>query len=142
MVRRIMLASLVMIFVFSLSGCVTMRRNSELEIQGLRNQVSVLESQLRAKDEEMNSLKESLLKSSENASENKVSEAKERPNNKQIQLALVNAGYYQGSIDGKLGKKTILALKAFQKANNLSADGKIGKKTWLALKEYLEKKVK
>jgi len=137
-----MLASLVMIFVFSLSGCVTMRRNSELEIQGLRNQVSVLESQLRAKDEEMNSLKESLLKSSENASENKVSEAKERPNNKQIQLALVNAGYYQGSIDGKLGKKTILALKAFQKANNLSADGKIGKKTWLALKEYLEKKVK
>ncbi|MDO9572309.1 MAG: peptidoglycan-binding domain-containing protein, partial [Candidatus Omnitrophota bacterium] len=55
---------------------------------------------------------------------------------------LVNAGYYQGTIDGKIGRKTILAIKAFQKANNLSADGKIGKRTWALLKEYLNKKVK
>ena len=124
-----------MVFVISLSGCSTTRKSKDLEIQGLRNQVFALESQGAAKIEETSSEVpvESLDKSGE---------VKQHPKAKQIQTALKNAGYYQGVIDGKLGKKTRQAVKDFQKANNLSVDGKVGKKTWGVLKEYLEKKVK
>lgn len=61
---------------------------------------------------------------------------------KQIQTALTNAGYFDGVIDGKMGKKTRRAIKAFQKANNLHVDGRVGKNTSEALKGYLNKKVK
>jgi peptidoglycan hydrolase-like protein with peptidoglycan-binding domain len=52
---------------------------------------------------------------------------------------LKNAGYDPGAIDGKLGKKTREAVKAFQTANNLKVDGKVGSQTWGMLKEYLSK---
>ena len=144
MARRMLLSVLAVIFVSSLSGCATTRKNNELEMQGLRNQVSALESQLSAKDEEINSLRESVLKSSEMAAmvEKKTGETKSRPSAKQIQTALKNAGYYQGAVDGKIGKGTREAIKAFQSANNLSADGKVGKKIWAVLKNSLEEKVK
>ena len=103
-------------------------------MQGLRNQVSALESQLRAKDDELNSLRGSAVKNAD--------EIKERPKAREVQIALKNAGYAIGKIDGKIGKQTREAIKAFQKANNLSVDGKIGKKKWSLLKDYLDKKVK
>ena len=37
------------------------------------------------------------------------------------------------TIDGKFGSKTEASVKAFQKANNLTADGIVGKNTWRAL---------
>ena len=144
MVRRILLSGAAIVFVFSLSGCATARKNNELEAQGLRNKVAALESQLNEKDSEINSLREASAKSSEvpEAPVEKVSKAKEHPTTKQIQAALKNAGYYQGVVDGKMGKSTRHAVKEFQKANNLPADGKVGKKTWDTLKDYLEKKIK
>jgi predicted RNase H-like nuclease (RuvC/YqgF family) len=139
-------------FVIALGGCATGRKKSDLEIQGLRNQVSVLQTQLQSKDEEINALKESLNKLEEQkAAEEKMEakghnkgivEAKFHPTTRQIQTALKNAGYYSGAIDGKMGKQTREAVKAFQKANNLKVNGKVGKQTWSLLKEYLEKKVK
>jgi carboxyl-terminal processing protease len=57
-------------------------------------------------------------------------------------MALKNAGYDPGKIDGKMGKQSSEAIKAFQKANNLPVDGKVGKKTWSLLRDYLNKKVK
>jgi len=71
-----------------------------------------------------------------------MGEVKSRPKAKQIQLALKNAGYYSGAIDGKIGKVTKDAIKAFQRANNLIVDGKMGKKTWELLRKYLYLKVK
>ncbi|OGX09879.1 MAG: hypothetical protein A2Y06_06945 [Omnitrophica WOR_2 bacterium GWA2_37_7] len=56
-----------------------------------------------------------------------------------IQEALLKAGYYSGSIDGKLGSKTKSAIMEFQKDHGLVADGIIGKKTWDEMKTYLEK---
>ncbi len=56
---------------------------------------------------------------------------------KKVQAALKNAGYYEGSIDGKLGSKSRGAIKKFQKEHELKADGIIGKKTWTELKNYL-----
>lgn len=52
---------------------------------------------------------------------------------KQIQRALKSAGFYQGSIDGKIGSKTREAIIMFQKANGLKADGIVGKKTSVEL---------
>ena len=55
----------------------------------------------------------------------------------EIQTALSNAGFYQGTIDGKLGPKTQQAIKDFQSAHGLTADGRVGPKTWSALQPFL-----
>lgn len=144
MLRKVLFLGVAAAFIFSLSGCATMRKNNDLEIQGLRNKVSALETQLKEKDDEVNSLKEASVKSSEdiNMNTNKIVGGKQQIELKQVQTALKNAGYYQGTVDGKMGKKTRKAVRAFQKANKLPADGQVGKNTWEVLKEYLEKKVK
>lgn len=54
---------------------------------------------------------------------------------KDIQLALKNKGFYDGPVDGKMGKKTLAAIKDFQKANNLVIDGVVGAKTWAELQK-------
>lgn len=53
---------------------------------------------------------------------------------REIQTALQNAGYYSGNIDGKIGGKTIEAIKEFQRGNNLKVDGIVGAGTWAQLK--------
>lgn len=58
--------------------------------------------------------------------------------NKEIQAALKAAGFYTGSVDGKIGPKTKRAIVEFQKAMGLKADGKVGPKTWVELEKYLK----
>ena len=156
MAKRLVGFSIFCIFVASLTGCATARKQNDLQVQGLRNQISVLEAQLEAKDEEINSLKGSLTQSAPGqeaqevltvskkyASKKKViGEVKSRPKVRQVQVALKNAGFEPGVIDGQMGRQTREAIKAFQNANNLLADGKVGKKTWSLLREYLYKKIK
>jgi len=60
-----------------------------------------------------------------------------KPSAQEIQIALKNAGFYNGNVDGKLGPASKKAIEEFQKANNLTADGKVGPKTWMALSTYL-----
>jgi len=64
-------------------------------------------------------------------------EASFLPSNQDIQMALKNAGFYKGAIDGKIGPASKKALTEFQQQNGLTADGKAGKKTWEKLKSYL-----
>ena len=52
---------------------------------------------------------------------------------KQIQTKLKRWGYYNGSIDGVFGSKTLSAVKAFQKKNGLTVDGIAGTKTLNAM---------
>lgn len=54
-----------------------------------------------------------------------------------IQRALKNAGYYDGSVDGKIGPATRDAVKSFQRDHGLTADGVVGRSTWGKLKVYL-----
>lgn len=61
----------------------------------------------------------------------------EQDRNRDMQKALKNAGFYVGTIDGKIGPKTKKAIMDFQKANGLKADGKVGPKTWAALEKYM-----
>ncbi|MBM3248853.1 MAG: hypothetical protein FJZ10_05500 [Candidatus Omnitrophica bacterium] len=65
------------------------------------------------------------------------SEVVAKPTDKEIQAALKNAGLYNGSIDGVIGKRTKKAIEDFQSQNNLVVDGKVGLKTWDKLKTYL-----
>jgi len=150
MFKRVMVLLVGVVFAFSLVGCATSQKKSaELEIQGLKNQVSALESQVQTKDQEIDSLKDSLAQAQEKrdsqnfAGKKKVLlSVKSRPNNKQIQIALSNAGYYSGVIDGRIGKQTKASIRAFQKDNGLPADGQVGKKTWAALRKFLVQKTK
>jgi len=59
--------------------------------------------------------------------------------NKDVQTALKNAGFYTGSVDGKVGPKTKSAIQEFQKAKGLKVDSKVGPKTWAELEKYLLK---
>ena len=52
---------------------------------------------------------------------------------RQIQQKLKNWGYYNGSVDGIYGSKTLEAVKYFQRKNGLTADGIAGDKTLAAL---------
>jgi len=145
--KKLAIFSILFIFAVSFSGCATARKQKDLEMQGLRNQVSALESQLQSKNEEINNLKETLSKTTQEKqvviTKKKIAGAvKSRPKVRHIQVALRNAGYDPGRIDGKMGKQTEEAIKAFQKANNLVVTGKSNKETWNLLKEYLYKKVK
>ncbi|MDD5464843.1 MAG: peptidoglycan-binding domain-containing protein [Candidatus Omnitrophica bacterium] len=60
-----------------------------------------------------------------------------KPAGMEIQTALKNAGFYTGTIDGKIGPKSKKAIENFQTANGLKADGKVGPKTWEALSKHL-----
>ena len=59
---------------------------------------------------------------------------------KQIQIALKNAGFDPGAIDGVMGSRTRKAIRYFQKAHNLPITGKIDKNTWAKLRKYLHVK--
>ena len=49
---------------------------------------------------------------------------------KTVQRRLKELGYYKSTIDGKLGRDTVNAIKAFQEAHQLEADGVAGKATY------------
>ncbi len=55
-----------------------------------------------------------------------------------LQVALKNAGFYAGAVDGKIGLQSKKAIREFQDANGLKADGIVGPKTWGILKIYLK----
>ncbi len=55
----------------------------------------------------------------------------------EVQTVLQKAGYYDGAIDGKIGQKSIEAIKSFQRDNNLKVDGIIGARTWAQMKAQM-----
>lgn len=151
MFKKVLAVFVLGIFSFGLVGCASFRKKNDLETQGLRNQITVLESQIQSKDEEINSLREQLAKASEkqealvsarSSKKKVVGSIKQRPSVKHVQIALKNAGYDPGKIDGRMGRQTKEAILAFQRANNLEATGKADKKTWELLRDYLYKKTK
>jgi peptidoglycan hydrolase-like protein with peptidoglycan-binding domain len=127
----------------TLAGCATMKKKENPETLTLKTQISDLEGQLQQKDSEIDSLRKSLAKTTEEKY-NTVKQSRGSdesaavPSATQIQTALKNAGY-KVEVDGKIGKGTRSVIKDFQKANGLEADGKVGKKTWAALEPYLNK---
>ena len=137
--------SLALVFIaLSVSSCAT-TRPKPAQTQDAASQASTLQSQLQAKDQEIQDLRYQ-LDSHQRALFNNF--AAKASNDKyhllhvsgvapiELQKALLKAGFNPGPADGRLGKKTRSAVKAFQKKHQLTADGVVGDKTWAALRSY------
>lgn len=134
----------VIVLTLFLSGCATTKKSNNIEIQQLKGRVASLETDLQAKEQEITRLEDELEKAHEKRvvyREEKIKEGKivesKKLSARQIQVALKNAGFYRGSVDGKMGPATTEAIKAFQKANGLKADGVVGSRTRAKLIRYL-----
>ena len=142
----------VLVFVTGLIGCASTQKQTSAN--QLQMQLADLEKQLEAKDNEITGLQDKVdglseelkrkgsFKSTIAATSTEETVQKDgiirvdvSPH--KIQLALQNAGFYSGPIDGKVGEKTKKAIAEFQKANSLNPDGIIGRKTWDTLKTHL-----
>lgn len=58
--------------------------------------------------------------------------------NQEIQIALKNAGYYEGVIDGILGSRSRDAIRRFQQDNGLKDDSIAGPRTQEKLTKYID----
>lgn len=117
------------------------QRDHKLAVDGIAGKATLaLLSQL---EKESNSKKDApLVQSPATGNESTPSSTSLRygdKNNdvKQLQQALTKLGYTTGGVDGHYGAATLNAVKAFQKANRLTADGIAGKATLALL--YAEK---
>ena len=143
MINRFFVLALCVLF---FAGCATAGKNHALELQQCQSKISYLEQDIKEKDREIANLEyelqrkesESYRKSSAPTKTRSESSYSSTPSTTQIQKALKSAGYYKGSVDGKMGAKTQDAIIKFQKDNGLKADGKVGQMTWSELKFYLE----
>lgn len=133
---KVLLGIFLVIF---LAGCATTRKGQDIQTQQLQNRINYLETELERKNQEISNLETELERVS--LRKDKKTETRDsstlRLSIRQIQTALKNAGFYKGSIDGKIGSQTKEAIKAFQKANNLKPDGIVGKRTAERLSSYL-----
>ncbi|MDD4910045.1 MAG: peptidoglycan-binding domain-containing protein [Candidatus Omnitrophica bacterium] len=151
-------AVVLIVSALALSGCQTLgagKAKVDSQIQDLQNQVSVMEIRLKENEEELlktrksvqqlvsenEDLRAGLSDMKKKASKSSVAEFR-KPLSKQVQIALRNAGFNPGPIDGKMGVQTRNAIRAFQKANRLPVSGDVDYNTWQALKEFLYKKQK
>ena len=129
-------------------GCTTFKDDTkDLQIQSLQRRVIKLESELEQKQkdaaylegevEKLEKEKTAPIKEDE-ASTTKLISDKIDLDPKAVQTALKNARYYDGAIDGKMGRATERAIIDFQKDHYLIVDGVVGVRTWEKLKKYSE----
>ena len=149
-----------MISLIAFSGCAS--RKTAKKVDTLQAQMGVMTDELVRLDQSLQDTraalqaeeaKKSQLKGELGATESKIGSLQEEegvikgiyrtPSGFElpavnIQKALKKAGYYQGTLDGKIGPGTRDAIRAFQKDNGFKPDGVCGRKTWAKLKSYLE----
>ena len=156
-IRILMIGGLVML----LTGCVP-TQGSKSNVDQLQIRVVDLEKKVEERDSEIVDLKyqikdisshvqgqsttsaedeapvhkSSTVSMDQSASSDKI--VKVSASISDVQKALKNAGFYKGSIDGKVGQQTKKAIESFQRQHNLTADGVIGRRTWEELKVYLQ----
>lgn len=155
-IRILMIGGLAML----LTGCVTTQNKSNVDQLQIR--VVDLEKKIEERDSEIVDLKYQIKDISSNVQgQPSLSVEDEVPVRKSssssanqsvsldkiikvsasisdVQKALKNAGFYKGSIDGKVGQQTKKAVESFQRQHNLTADGVVGRRTWEELKVYLQ----
>ena len=146
-------------FALLISGC-AVGKSQKKEVDVLRNRVSQLESEIELRERRQRELEAELVQQQElNQSLQAKAQVKQESQPasqsskpapgplsataiRQIQTALVHAGFNAGTIDGKMGAKTKEAVKAFQRTNGLKPDGVVGNKTWSLLAAYLPRESK
>ena len=142
-----------------LTGCIT-TQGSKTSTDQLQIRVADLEKKVEERDSEIVDLKyqvKDLATRAEGQSDSSDAEATSHKSSAMIdqsgssdgvikvsasvsdvQKALKNAGFYKGTVDGKIGQQTKKAIESFQRQHNLTADGVIGRRTWEELKVYLQ----
>ena len=122
-----------------LTGCAMFATQSEFD--DLNRRVGLLEGNRISSREDLAQTSETITYTSniEIKAKSPSDGARVSMSNKEIQIALDNAGYYNGPIDGKLGKVSKRAIRDFQAKNGLKVDGVAGQKTQKALLRYLTK---
>ena len=146
---KAMAGASVVLIGFLAAGCATtMSTRKGQEKEGLNTQVSSLETQVTQLTQRLEELARGQQTLTEEVATMKGSSSKPTTNfepaskptltTREAQQALANAGFYQGSIDGKEGPRTKQAIRDFQKANGLTSDGVVGKKTAVALSKHLK----
>ena len=146
----------VCVLVLAMTGCATTK--SKTSMDQLQVRVVDLEQKLEEKDAEIVDLKYEVKDLASQIQSTKINEApasspalasvgsrtgmdegiiKVGASSLDVQTALKNAGFYHGTVDGKIGQQTKKAIQAFQKSKNLTADGVVGKKTWEQLQAFL-----
>lgn len=128
--------------VLALTGCATTRPKA-VNPSELSAQVASLQEEAQVKDQQIQDLQvqlagyEESIQTGSNISSGGKSKLIRVPgvSVKDLQKALVAAQLDPGPTDGRMGKKTKSAVKAFQKKNGLYADGIVGEKTWALLKK-------
>ncbi len=136
--RKILFLFLI-VFSLTLSAGATTRPRQSGDLSA---RVKELESQLIAKDQEVQDLQAQLDSVGQSVSGETSKGAKAGSilrvsgvTSQDLQRALQKAGYDPGPIDGTIGRKTKKAVKAFQKDRGLKADGIVGEKTWTLLNQ-------
>lgn len=115
-------------------------------IAELNDKIEKLERKIKSLEIENKKLRNNLEQQAQYI--RKLEETKEprviirMPTGEDIQKALKNAGFYNGTIDGVIGEETKEAIKKFQKEKGLIVDGIVGSKTWDKLKDYLNHSLK
>ena len=129
--------------VLFIAGCATARPRPS-QTPAPSTQIQDLQTQLQAKDQQIQDL-QGQLESSQRSLLNNFSTKSgygKSPSIRaadvtviELQKALKRAGFDPGPADGRYGKKTKKAVKAFQRKNGLYADGIVGDKTWALLNQ-------
>ena len=139
------------------SGCQT-TTGYKPQTNELSNQIHILENEVNKKDREISRLSVKINDLSKEVEQKNVQLSKlaepKQPSKEvmeakdglgiirvdatpvQVQTALKNAGYYDGTLDGRIGPNTINAIARFQKDYGLMMDSVIGQKTWDLLKSF------
>ncbi len=143
--RSAQFLALLVLSTFLMTGCATAsfraRRAEAAKATSVDPQVTALQSELQAKDQQIQDLQYQLEQSRQNPQANFTASSKGKSSKirvsgvsvSDVQSALTKAGFDPGKVDGKMGKKTKAAIKAFQRSQNLTPDGVVGEKTWKTL---------
>lgn len=133
------------------TGCTTKKRHQR-DITNLQGQIGALQSEIARLDQSLKDSETALKAAQERGTVSTAGSASvlgqftegaiyRTPSGFElpaaaIQRALKSAGYYQGTIDGKVGSRTRQAIRNFQRDNGLAADGVCGRQTWARLQSF------
>lgn len=134
--KKLLILVIITVFMFSASGCSLFMAK---DIKNLKRRVNALEDREDIVEEkvEADTGKSVTYVSQAEVKEETPSVDSRSMTKKDIQIALKNAGYYDGPIDGKLGTKSRKAIRDFQQDKGLKVDGIAGTQTKKALVKYL-----
>ncbi len=126
------LVAVVGVMMLVVSGCATTSGTAKTDDVAAR--VSDLDTRLGAAEQKLATLESR----GDSARSYEGAEVRTPLTKIEVQIALKNAGFYEGPVDGKIGALTKQAVEDFQRANNLKVDGVAGAQTEKKLREFLK----